>query len=429
MNDNSFYNYDPADTNGDTKGFVAADSERTVMGQQQQAPQYPQNQGQGRVQQSYPDPSFAYNNRQNLHYYSPTPNPGNPGPGNPGYTNPGNPGYTNPPPGAHNGPPYPMPQYPYPDPGKAPYPFVPPTPIRYTTEPPIQPNTTKQLSAGTFLIPLGFMALHMLVLTIITSIFSAIRMFSNITDINVDPEVLQESFMKDLGAVQVYSLLIAAPILIGIYLLAAYLLRKRGNPYVYLNKPPLGHSLRAIVIGIGCIGIANLIMILFQELAKVSDFVSRQYETYITQTGSLTINVPLALLFLAVVVLVPIAEELLFRGIIAGEFRRAMPDWLNILINGVLFALFHMNFIQSTYVLPAGLMLAAVGLWSRSIWVPIILHAVYNFCGSVLLVIIGDNETVAGIYFIVQLACILIGAVLAVISYRRRKKEVLMVYP
>lgn len=419
MNDNNQrYNYDPSDTNGDTQGFVPANPQ---YGQPQYSqPQYgqPQYEQQQYAQSQYEQPHYTQPQYQQSQFQGSHQSAqyGAIGENQYQFQHPTQP--TNPNQG------YPQPtQYPQ---NNAPYPFVPPTPILYTGQPPIQPR--KQLSAGTFLIPLGFMMLHMFVLTLVAVILGFFIGLNAVTA-STDMQNLQEQILEQTGKMQIYALLIAMPILIALYILAAKLLKRRSNPYVYFDKPRTGDVLRAIVIGIGCLGIANLIMLLFQELSKNSRFIGQQYDTYIQTTGSMNLDINVFVLIIAICILVPIAEELLFRGLIAGEFRRAMPDWLNILINGTLFALFHMNFIQSIYVFPAGLALTAVGLWSRSIWVPIILHAVYNFCGSVALVLIGDNVELAGLFFLFQMACIVISVFFAIWSYRKRKKEVLMVYP
>lgn len=381
------YNYHPTDTNGDTHGFVAAAAPQPAQGPNDtQAGQTGQT-GQAAHFDQYPRYVQAPQN----------------GPGA----------------GPHN---------PYPYPTHEPYPYVPPTPILYTGLPPMQaPQPRRRFTAGTVLIPLAFMFLHLFVLTVITLGVATISAFNNITDLNVDLELLEQQLLQQNADTQLYVLLIASPLLIGLYLLTAVLLKQRAKPYVYFDAPRPGYLASALVMGLGCVGVANLMMMLFQLLSTNSAFIKTQLDGYIAMTGGLQQETNILLQFLALCVLVPIAEELLFRGIIAGEFRRAMPDWLNIVLNGLLFALFHMNFIQSSYVLIAGLALSALGLWSRSIWVPILLHAVYNFSGSVAITLIGDNEEAAGLFFIVQLVCIALGLILAFFSYRRRKPAPVMV--
>ena len=75
---------------------------------------------------------------------------------------------------------------------------------------------------------------------------------------------------------------------------------------------------------------------------------------------------------------VPIFEELLFRGFIFGELRRLMPIPVAILLQGLLFGIYHFNLIQSTYAMLIGFMLGFVYYRTGSILAPILLHASFN---------------------------------------------------
>lgn len=280
---------------------------------------------------------------------------------------------------------------------------------------------TRQFSVGTVLFPLAFMAIHMIIQVIVAFAVALVVGMSSVTDISNDVNQFADNLMEQMGSITMYSLLFSAPIQIAIYVLAGWLMKERSKPSIYFKAPRVGDTLRAAVIAIGFIGVANLIMYMFQELSKQSRFIETQYRGYLESAEAFSMGGNIWLSTLTLVVLVPIAEELLFRGLISGEFRRAMPDWLNILLTGLLFALFHMNFIQIIYVLPAGMVLSAVGLWSRSIWVPIVLHAVYNFFGSTALMLIGDNESLAELLLWLQIVCFVASLGLLFWSYKARK--------
>ena len=81
---------------------------------------------------------------------------------------------------------------------------------------------------------------------------------------------------------------------------------------------------------------------------------------------------------LFVMALLPaLCEELLFRGTLFGIFQR----WGNlaaVFITSVLFAGLHLQFYAFLPILVLGITLGLVRLWSRSLWVPTILHFVNN---------------------------------------------------
>jgi membrane protease YdiL (CAAX protease family) len=76
-------------------------------------------------------------------------------------------------------------------------------------------------------------------------------------------------------------------------------------------------------------------------------------------------------------IVVPIGEELLFRGILFAWLRRwGLP--LSVIVSSLLFGLFHgFSFVFFTAAI-LGAMLALLYEWSGSLWPPIIAHAANN---------------------------------------------------
>jgi membrane protease YdiL (CAAX protease family) len=172
----------------------------------------------------------------------------------------------------------------------------------------------------------------------------------------------------------------------------------------------------------GGLGIATLLITLFEMLASNSPFWQSMLGNYEQSNAGLQ-DANLLLLTLGVVILIPFAEELLFRGIVTEEFRRVAPDWLAIVLGGIIFALVHGNLVQILYVLPLGLLLGAAYIWTNSIWSPILIHVVFNFFGSVFGLLIGENETVRTIYTIFLMVMIPVGILCTVIMYRMFRKN------
>lgn len=88
------------------------------------------------------------------------------------------------------------------------------------------------------------------------------------------------------------------------------------------------------------------------------------------------------LLIYAVVVLAPVSEELVFRGILQSWLSRRVPPWAAIGASALLFGMAH----SSTWPDPIALTLLGVGLGvtyqkSRSLWSCISFHAVFNAFG------------------------------------------------
>jgi membrane protease YdiL (CAAX protease family) len=86
----------------------------------------------------------------------------------------------------------------------------------------------------------------------------------------------------------------------------------------------------------------------------------------------------LAALVLAVVVMAPLAEEALFRGLLFGGLRRRVGPVLAALVSAAVFGAAHMNGSLFLPLAVAGFLLALVYERSRSLWPSTVAHATLN---------------------------------------------------
>lgn len=90
-----------------------------------------------------------------------------------------------------------------------------------------------------------------------------------------------------------------------------------------------------------------------------------------------------ASLFLIIysVILAPILEETLFRGLVFRYARYALPFWLANVWQALLFGVMHMNMLQGVYAFVMGLVLGFVCHRGRGIKYSIPLHILFNAAG------------------------------------------------
>lgn len=81
---------------------------------------------------------------------------------------------------------------------------------------------------------------------------------------------------------------------------------------------------------------------------------------------------------LSIVVAAPLAEEIVFRGIIQSRLERAMPVWMAVALQAALFGLIHGTPIQIGYAFLIGLLFGALRCCTGSILSGIVAHAVFN---------------------------------------------------
>jgi membrane protease YdiL (CAAX protease family) len=90
------------------------------------------------------------------------------------------------------------------------------------------------------------------------------------------------------------------------------------------------------------------------------------------------------LAFLSLVIVAPIAEELLFRGYLFGKLKKTIPVWLAILVTSLVFGAFHLfnsgalawDLAIDTFAL--SIILCLLRVVTGSIWSSILLHMVKN---------------------------------------------------
>lgn len=82
--------------------------------------------------------------------------------------------------------------------------------------------------------------------------------------------------------------------------------------------------------------------------------------------------------FLAVVIIGPLAEEVLFRGVLFGGMRDRIGEGWAIIISSFLFAAAHASWFVLVPFFVFGVLLARITTQTRSVWPAFIAHALFN---------------------------------------------------
>lgn len=287
----------------------------------------------------------------------------------------------------------------------------------------------RRISVRTFLVPLLFMLLHHAVLNGISLARTFSYLLANpslgtgLLENPLDASALVQ-IMLESDAV-VYASLFGMVLLIPVYIFYLYRRRKKQALPALLSGVTWIQSLSALAVILGAMGLTQLWMAFLASLDQAS-VLGRLFADYMEKVVLFDAAYSASFLdFLATVLLVPVGEELLFRGIIQGELRRAFPPFVSVVGTTVLFALFHLDLIQGSYVLIAGFALSMAYHLTRSMAVPIGMHALFNFIGSGWLVrLTGAGERVEEIMVYTLYAFILIGfAGMLMLRRASRKQE------
>lgn len=125
--------------------------------------------------------------------------------------------------------------------------------------------------------------------------------------------------------------------------------------------------------------VSSLVMALIQMAAPSA---MDEYMEMVAESGLTEYSL---MWFIATVILPPLVEEVIFRGLILQYLGRAGATFLVAnLIQSVLFGIFHMNLVQGIYTTLIGFLLGYLAYRYDSILVPMALHAAYNLFGTLL---------------------------------------------
>lgn len=160
------------------------------------------------------------------------------------------------------------------------------------------------------------------------------------------------------------------------------------------------------MMGIACFGLYYLAILIASVIAVVSPDTMKEYNELMESTlGGSQI-----LALLAAVLLAPVNEECIMRGLVLKNLQRFFPAPAVIIIQAVMFGIFHGNWVQGLYVVPVGAALGYVAVKSRSVLPCIGMHLFYNllsfvvallpaFCHTELFAVIAVVVCAAAVWF------------------------------
>jgi membrane protease YdiL (CAAX protease family) len=97
-----------------------------------------------------------------------------------------------------------------------------------------------------------------------------------------------------------------------------------------------------------------------------------------TGFGNIAYRYEYILAFVTLVVLAPLAEEVLFRGYLYGKLRRYIPVWASVLLTSALFGLIHGQWNVGVDVFALSIVLCILREITGSIWAGVLLHMIKN---------------------------------------------------
>ncbi|MFR2793346.1 MAG: HAD hydrolase-like protein [Eisenbergiella sp.] len=167
-------------------------------------------------------------------------------------------------------------------------------------------------------------------------------------------------------------------------------------------------AILAAASAVGMNGLLNLIELYrfsptFQEISEI------QFDT------------PVWLGIISYGILAPLGEEVVFRGVVYGQFKKVMKVPIAIVLSGLAFGLFHGNLVQAVYATVIGILLALVYELYGTLIAPMVFHGIANLFVYIML-----DLTSFGGAFLTPAACIIflaLSVVSVVLMCKLQKKQ------
>jgi membrane protease YdiL (CAAX protease family) len=155
--------------------------------------------------------------------------------------------------------------------------------------------------------------------------------------------------------------------------------RRAGRfPWWGLRRPGIGAFLLVIpVIFLAFVPLAGLVVVVWRVALHALDAESglQAVLTEPLEEGGWTLGCA----FAAVVTVIPVLEEIVFRGALYRSARAICGPWLGALISALIFAACHGNLSVLAPIFVLALFLAFVYEWTGTLWAPVGVHAMFNF--------------------------------------------------
>jgi len=217
----------------------------------------------------------------------------------------------------------------------------------------------------------------------------------------------QSAILEGYNSIVLYILILSQLIsllVFGIW----YKQQNRGMTVKHLTQVIHIKTIGSIVfLGIGLQLFTNLFM---QAVYMIMPGALEEYAALVETVGIGQANV---VSLLATVILAPIVEEIMFRGVTMRLARKAGAGFIVAnLIQAVAFGIYHFNWIQGIYATVLGLVLGYVAYKYDSIYPSILLHLAYNFAATILSAsaeALPDTIVTQVMIIVIMLVTILIG--------------------
>lgn len=120
--------------------------------------------------------------------------------------------------------------------------------------------------------------------------------------------------------------------------------------------------------------------------------------------AAVSLNQKGVLMAISTVLIAPIVEEIIFRGLILSRLNRVIPGWLAALLSALLFGVCHGQIVWMAYAFVLGVIFGFFALRAKSVWPSLCSHILFNGIGQIA-VYVPETDAAGNLFFLVLLGC------------------------
>lgn len=165
--------------------------------------------------------------------------------------------------------------------------------------------------------------------------------------------------------------------------------KKIRRPVLQMKKVTWVEILLAVIVAIGMLGFVDTFIMVSDRISEYIKSLSEQMDQYRQAVdrynGVEETVVPLwdtICYLITLCFIVPVEEELIFRGAVFGVLRRKMSPFFATVITAVIFGIMHRVSIHTAYAIVCGIILTACYYFTENIFTSILMHSIFNIVGS-----------------------------------------------
>lgn len=188
---------------------------------------------------------------------------------------------------------------------------------------------------------------------------------------SIEVTALEEDLENYSGIITI----LASVAALSIYGVLLYLRKLDVRNYIRIKRVTLLDIVLAFTLSTGFRLLTGAYFIWADNVPVLKESIENAQQSYNFNTMT---NFCIVTIVLSVVVIAPVFEELLFRGMVQKELSDIMPEYCAIIIQGVMFGIAHGVLAQSIFAAAYGVVLGVIYGRTKNIAVVILAHMFFN---------------------------------------------------